>query len=134
MRRLVPVSLLLVVIGCGKTQQDYTVPSLIKALKDKDPAVRYTAAEALGRYGPEAKDAVPALTETLKDSDKNVRIGAAYALANIGPDARTAIPALEEALKDEDNRVRKGAAYALKELQNPTARPPRKTSSKTRPK
>jgi HEAT repeat protein len=117
MRSTILVGLVILMAGCGK--KEYSVPSLLDTLKDKDPKMRYYAAKELGHFGAQAKDAVPALTATLKDEDKTVRMGAAYALAEIGPDARTAIPALGEASKDQEESVRKAAAYALKRLQDP---------------
>src|SRR5262245_33912628 len=117
MKRIILASLVVLAVGCGK--KEYSVPSLLDTLKDKDPKMRYYAAKELGHFGAQAKDAVPALTEALKDEDKNVRMGAAYALAEIGPDAKTAIPALGEAAKDKEEVVRKAADYALKRLQDP---------------
>jgi HEAT repeat protein len=96
MKRIILASLVVLAVGCGK--KEYSVPSLLGSLKDKDPKMRYYAA---------------------KDEDKNVRMGAAYALAEIGPDAKTAIPALGEAAKDKEEVVRKAADYALKRLQDP---------------
>ena len=46
------------------------------------------AVVALGKIGPEAKDAVPALTELLNDKNENVRSAAAIALGGIGPAAK----------------------------------------------
>jgi HEAT repeat protein len=118
MRTILLAGLVVLVVGCGGARKvDYSVPSLVKTLKeDKDPNMRYWAAESLGRLGPEASEAVPALAEALKDEDKMVRMGAAYALAEIGPAARQAVPALQQALKDPEQEVRDAAAYTLKRL------------------
>ena len=114
------------VTGCDLSDKaiDYARQGQIKALQDKDPDVRCTAATVLGKYGPEAKEAVPALTAALKDEDKHVREAVAYALGRIGPDARDAIPSLKETLKDKNAPVRQAAAYALKEIQHPTPKKP----------
>jgi HEAT repeat protein len=98
-------------LGCqGKI--DYSVPSLVKTLKkDKDPNMRYYAAESLGHYGPAAVPAVPDLIAALKDDNKMVRMGVAYALGEIG--LSDAVPALEEATKDPENEVRVAAVTAL---------------------
>ena len=46
--------------GCNARRIEYSVPSLVKTLKeDKDPNMRYWAAESLGKFGPEAQSAVP---------------------------------------------------------------------------
>ena len=124
MRTLILVCLAVLVAGCGPKKQDYSAPGLIKSLKDKDPDVRSTAATALGKYAPAAKEAVPPLTDALKDEDKHVRKAACYSLARFGRDARDALPALKQTLQDKDQKVRDAAAYALKEIQNPSPTPP----------
>jgi HEAT repeat protein len=103
--------------GCRNPRRvEHSVPSLVKTLKeDKDPNMRYYAAQALGQFGPEARPAVPDLTAALKDDSKMVRMGAAYALGEIkSPDA---VPTLQEATKDPEKEVRDAAAFALKQLQ-----------------
>ncbi len=80
---------------------------------DTSPSVRWSAAVALGKIGPDAKAAVPALIEALKDENSEMRRRVAVALGNIGPDAKAAVPALIEALKDENKNVRDSAAVAL---------------------
>jgi HEAT repeat protein len=117
MRPAALITLALVMVGCGGSGKvEYSVPGLVKTLKDKDPNMRYWAAESLGHLGHVAKPAIPALIEVLKDEDKNVRMGTAYALAELGPDAKEALPALQEALRDTDKQVRDAAAYALKRI------------------
>jgi HEAT repeats len=123
----VPPALLILVVllpsvavmttGCGSRKLDYSVSSLVKTLEDKDPKMRYYAAESLGHFGAEARPAVPALIAALKDEDKTVRMGAAYALAEIGPAAADAALGLKAALKDNAREVRTAAAYALKKVQ-----------------
>jgi len=78
------------------------IPALIKALKNKDPFVRYRVPPALGEFGPAAKDAVPALCRVLDDRTEHtiMRLTAALALGMIGPAAKDAVPALVRALSD----------------------------------
>ena len=65
------------------------MPALIQALKD-DADVRRVAASALGKIGPEAKEAAPALIQALQDS--YVRYCAVEALKRIGrPEALEAV-------------------------------------------
>src|SRR5258708_34338479 len=68
--------------GCGNARRiEHSVPSLVKTLKeDKDPNMRYWAADSLGKFGPEAQTALPDLVAVLKDENKTVRMGAGYAL------------------------------------------------------
>jgi HEAT repeat protein len=101
----------------------YTVPRLVRALKDPDAGVRQAAAFALGEIGPAAwQSAYPALLEVLShDSDSLARRSAALALGNLGKLALTdednAVPvvcqALEKALADPDAAVRQNAVWAL---------------------
>jgi HEAT repeat protein len=112
--------------GCGDSRKvDYSVDTLLKTLKDKDPKMRYWAAESLGHFGPGAYSAVPELIVALKDEDKTVRQGVAYALAEMGSAAADAMPALQEAARDAQPEVRTAAAYALKQIQQKKKGPPR---------
>jgi HEAT repeat protein len=123
MRRLLLMSLMVLLAGCGETKKrDYALEELLGKLKDNDPGIRYWAARELGHRGAQAKDAIPALTEALKDRDSNVRVGGAYALGEIGPDAKAAIPALQRARQDPAEAVREGAAYALQRIQDVNAK------------
>jgi HEAT repeat protein len=122
MRRLLLMTLVLLVVGCGKGKRQYSVAELVEKLKDANPETRYWAARELGHHRAEAKEIVPVLAQALKDEDTRVRIGGAYALAEIGPEAKTAVPALQLALKDKDSGVQKGAAYALQQIREPNAK------------
>ena len=82
--------------------KQFAVPALIKALKDENSAVRWSAASALGSIGTEAKDAVSALIEILKDENSDVRESAASALRRISTEAKEVIPSLIAALKAEN--------------------------------
>jgi type II secretion system protein G len=90
-----------------------TLDAWIVLTKDKNEGVRASAAEAIGKIGPEAKTAIFALTELLNDTDAAVRQEAAVVLGRIGPAAKATIPALTELLKDEDLGIRWGTAWAL---------------------
>jgi len=63
------------------------VAPLGRALKDRDPKVRRAAAEVLGSYGAEAKDASADLIDLAKDEDEAARQAAADALKKIQNDA-----------------------------------------------
>lgn len=96
--------------------RDAQIRKLIGQLKDKDASIRATAADILGRTGPEAKSAVPALIDLLKDKDAKVRAAAAESLGGIGPDAKSAVPELIKLLKDKDASVRAYAASGLEPI------------------
>ena len=70
------------------------VEALIKALGDKETAIRSHAAEALRGIGPGAAGAVEALTRALADERALVRKNAALALGAIGPAAADAVDEL----------------------------------------
>ena len=121
MKQTILIGLALVVmVGCGKKNKEYTAPSLLELLKDKDPKMRYYAARKLGHFGSQTGEVVPALAEALKDEDKMVRMGSAYALGEIGPGAKSALAALEAALRDPEAEVRKAADYAIKKVRDPS--------------
>jgi HEAT repeat protein len=81
------------------------VADLIKALKDKDPEVRWAAAYKLRFLLPAAKAAVPSLTKSLKDPDPSIRGVAALTLGLLGPEGKAAVPSLVEALKSEPDFI-----------------------------
>src|SRR5262249_7279828 len=97
------------------------VPALIKALKNKSPKVRISAAEDLGHIGAvkasDAKDAIPPLFDLMKkDKNADVRKAAVAALGKMDPDPTEAVPAFMDALKDKVPAVRAAAAGALGQL------------------
>ncbi len=96
---------------------NYDINSIVsnweELLGDVDASSRRTAAKALGRIGPAARNAAPRLIDALWDEDSLVRRSAAEALGRIGPAARNAASGLIDALWDEDTLVRQSAAEAL---------------------
>ncbi len=82
--------------------------ALIELLKDKEPAVRNSAAGSLIWYGPRAEAAVPLLVQALREKD--MHDVAPDALARIGP---AAVPPVIEALGDKDIVVQVGACRTL---------------------
>ena len=68
-------------------QQKRLINGLVQALKHKQWDVRQSAAEALGKIGPEAKSAVPALIQLLKDDNSIVRYYAAVVLEKVNIEA-----------------------------------------------
>jgi HEAT repeat protein len=90
------------------------VPELVRALRSGQQTLRITAAEILGKIGPEARDAAPALLEALKDPDYYLRSPAARALGRVHPPADQAIPALRDVLvRDPVSFVAHSAAEGL---------------------
>jgi predicted Zn finger-like uncharacterized protein len=90
------------------------VPALEVALRDADPSIRVSAAEALwALVGKEADGVIDAFTTGLRDFDPSVRALAAQGLVAMRADARNASAILESALGDSDPMVRTQAAIAL---------------------
>jgi HEAT repeat protein len=80
------------------------VPSIIKALNDKDEQVRAGAAAALGNGGPVAIE-IPALIEALKDPAPSVQYNAVKAAGRIGPSAKALVPALVARMDNTANEL-----------------------------
>jgi hypothetical protein len=75
---------------------------LVEGLHDKDPQVRYRAAENLGKLGNKANAlVVRALEEALGDNDGQVRVRVQMSLGQLGPLAKGAAPALARRIADE---------------------------------
>jgi hypothetical protein len=104
----------------GQISSPDTVPTLVKALKDREMDVRKQAANSLQFRAlykdPGAAGAVPALADALKDPDALARMEAAEALNAIGPPARNAVPALLAALQANQKMVELGDAMAAVEI------------------
>lgn len=79
------------------------VPALIEGLNDPGDGPRRTAAEALGRIGPEARAAVPELIRMSTSARATDRVVAATALWRIARDGRV-VPVLIEAARPADGR------------------------------
>lgn len=88
------------------------VPHLLEALQSEDPAIRFNALNALGRFSGSEK-AAQALADGLKDNHFRIRALAADSLIRLGPLAKDAIPRLLENLKTEDREVQVKAFTAI---------------------
>jgi HEAT repeat protein len=70
------------------------MPTLQRALKDKNPEARAAACGVIGLLGAKGKAAIPTLIDSLKDKDLTVVMAAVNALGDIGPIARESAAAL----------------------------------------
>jgi len=84
---------------------------VLEAIRDGEPMVRQSAAEALGLLGDGPK-AIPALVEMSNDADAWVRKSVAAAFSMLDKDPRSE-DVLLRLLKDPDGRVRGMSAEAL---------------------
>lgn len=87
-----------------------TAPTLLVALRDDDPAVRYAAYLAWLKIGAPRSEI---LHEHLRHRDREVRRLATLALSHATPFLAADLAALERALDDSDRGVRRGAVTAL---------------------
>jgi len=93
------------------------LPTLLRALGDRDLGVRWMAVEALRQMGD--PQAIPTLLRALGDRDSGVRQMAVEALRRIG--GTQAVPALLRAIEDSESHVRRAAVEALGEIGDPQA-------------
>ncbi len=101
-------------LGDRRDDPAWAVPALGETLtSDRSDDVRLRAAEALGKFGPQAREALSALVAALDGPDL-VAAEAAKSLGKLG--ARAAAPALGGALGRSDVNVRREAARALAKL------------------
>jgi HEAT repeat protein len=91
------------------------VDALVKALADKNPFARWSAARILGKLdAAQAADrAVPKLVPLLGEDDLDVRIAGIQALGHFGPAAKSAVPALARAALEGDVEARVAVLKAL---------------------
>jgi len=101
---------------------------LTESLGDRDPAIRHTAAEMLGRFaanglprhtpslGEALPTAVTALAEALHDTVPSVRVVAAEAAGHWGPGARRLVPRLSLSAEDPNTEVREAAVRSIGKL------------------
>jgi hypothetical protein len=93
------------------------LPELLQqhGLKDRDPAVRITAAALLVELGVTSKDLVPAVEASLTSADAHLRGQAVQLLRRLEPSA-SSIPSLVRSLRDPDPVVRGRASIALSRI------------------
>ncbi len=94
---------------------DQVVARLTILLKDRDPEVRLTAAEALGKIGQPGGGAL--LLEALGDPDPGVRGASAWALGRVAVEDVQAGLRLAERLGDSSEAVRQAASLSLGEFE-----------------
>jgi len=95
----------------GEIGSEQSIKVLLMTLSNKDQAVRFSAAEALGKI---AGPAVEPLISNLRDVFWDVRYAAANALGHTNDER--AVEPLIVALKDEERAVRNTAAESLNKL------------------
>lgn len=92
------------------------VPGLIPFLSSESTAIRFEAATALGRMGPDAAKAIPGLTKRLSDASPVVQHAVIDALRQIGPEAKSSTSAIRSAMETCQPVVEMAALRALYRL------------------
>ena len=100
------------IFAMGKTADATWLPTLIKAVDDDDPAVRYESAVALGELAEE--EAVPHLLPLIKDHDTQVQLASIKSMGAIG--GQLAAHALQKCLSSDDDSIQEAAEVALSDL------------------
>ena len=78
------------VVGEHAAEAKQAIPDLLTLLDDREPLVRWMAAEALGKFGPDGRVAAPALKKlAAQDPEARVRDVAGRALRQLGLDERS---------------------------------------------
>ena len=93
-----------------------SLPSLIKALKSNDNAVRPAAARALGQIGAEPDKVIPLLIAEIDDPQDGVPESAVEALGDFGKLSQSAVPKLLPLLKTPDKDLRHAANVAIAKI------------------
>jgi HEAT repeat protein len=92
------------------------IPSLIKALKSNDAAIRGPAARALGRIQSQPDTIIPLLMAYLDDPQDGVPEAAVEALGDFGPLSKAAVPKIVPFLKTQDKDLRVAATAAIRKI------------------
>ncbi|MGI8502603.1 MAG: sister chromatid cohesion protein PDS5, partial [Hassallia sp.] len=94
------------------------VPALVKALKDKDSKVRFTAVQTLGNLGDNSEPVLQALLTVLTNQDAQIRDKAGKVLSKLGNSSEPVLQGLLVLLTDANSHVRGIAAEVLGKLGN----------------
>lgn len=99
-----------VLLGLAGPDAKTAIPQLKQIMDTDKTGLRYDAATALGRIGP---DALPILLEKAKQGQPNDRLAGLKGIEAMGPQAKDAVPHLIEMLKDNDKVVVATSAQTL---------------------
>jgi HEAT repeat protein len=103
--------------GCSRKQevvyQGKPLSEWIEMLEGTNPTAKLSAVNAVGKIGPEAKEAIPALIEMIRQTrnhDRKTLLGCNHALLAMGKEI---VPYMISLLKDDEWEMRRGAAWIL---------------------
>ena len=100
------------IYAMGKSSDEVWMPTVLREMRNPDPAMRFEATAACGMLGDES--AVPHLANMLEDQDREVQLAAVRALGAVGGGA--ARMALARAVRNGDDAIEEAAEEALAEL------------------
>lgn len=96
------------------------VPAMLEALKDRDAAVRYAAAQAALGWPAISPELVAGLNDATRDADRRVGRMSISVLGFMGPEVKSTVPAVWKALESRDPADRRTAAQALARIGGPS--------------
>jgi prepilin-type N-terminal cleavage/methylation domain-containing protein len=100
----------------GRNRMEIVIPALMNALTNSTGNARACAADALAKFGNDARPAVPALLSASQGQDAYLQIRAATAVKIIAPETPDALAPLIKGLKSLEPGVRQQTIYALGSL------------------
>jgi HEAT repeat protein len=92
------------------------LPGLLKLLDHPSLDVRFSAAHAIRRFGPDARDAVEGLLRLLEEPSPEAQTLASDTLGAIGPAAAEALPQLEALERNSRGYPQAAAAEAIRRI------------------
>jgi HEAT repeat protein len=92
---------------------EVALPTMRKALKDRNKDVRRQAAWGIARMGTEGAEAIPDLLKRVKDADDGVRLAVLKALGQVGADEATLLRVYQSAVDDAYDSIRSHALDGL---------------------
>ena len=101
------------IYAMGRSSDSAWLPTVLREMDDRSPAIRFEAANAAGLLGDEK--VAPHLISLLRDDDLSVRLAAISSLGSVG--GALASQALHKCLESEDEAVEEAADEALRQIE-----------------
>ena len=101
------------IYAMGRSSNAAWLPTVLREMEDRSPAVRYEAANAAGLLGDET--VAPHLISLLRDEDMSVQLAAIASLGSVG--GALAGQALRKCLESDDEAIEEAADEALQQIE-----------------
>jgi HEAT repeat protein len=111
-------------VGEIDVENPLAISALLKVLKEEQEEELYEeATEALGKIGPDSKEAFPLLLQSLYDSSEEVRYQSLLALDALEQESPELVTALLHVLKQDSLRIIREAVWILMKVKNTSSLP-----------